>query len=88
MTQMAKFKTDAMDMDSPYALLVDKITLNGEHDERPWVHINIKDGWGRFIDGQFIEGKGWETTRVDGDFAVLIEKAKVLPEDLWMVEDV
>jgi len=85
---MVKFTTDAMDMDSPYAALIDKVTLNGEHDERPWVQLNFKDGWGRFISGKFIEGKGWETTRVDGEFAALIEKGKVLPEDLHMVEDV
>lgn len=88
MTQMVKFKCDVMDMDSPYAQLISFVQLDGVTDGRPWVQINMKDGWGRFIDGEFHEGKGWETTRVDGEFTVQIEKDKVLPEDLHMVEDV
>jgi hypothetical protein len=85
---MAKFITDAMDMDSPYATLVDFIQVDGKTDDRPWVQINLKDGWGRYISGGFIEGEGWQTTRVDAEFTIQIAKEKVLEEDLWMVEDV
>jgi hypothetical protein len=91
---LVKIKADQFpiyDLGSPYATMIHQVTLNGEHDKRPWITLNLKEGWGEYID----EAKGYDhergefhTLRVDGEFAAVIQKAHVLPEDLGMFEDV